>query len=186
MPLFRLMLDNRIKRIAVIAFFAACFGVGQTQRSSDEKQELEMAENAILTRIALLSTSPYICTEQPSVCISADGAELGTALIAARNTPQSLRSLVRLRRFVFDGAYGESYDEYLCKKGKRIETYLLEVHPDQLRRQCVSEFNAAVKANPKELGGAKLDVVCNSTEKIRSQIGETLELTRKPPTSCEP
>lgn len=180
------MFHRYILRFAVVLVLLVCVGTGRTQISSGEKQELEMAENAILTRFALLSASPYICSEQPSQCISADGIELGTALVASRDTPQSLRSLVRLRRFRFDASYGESYDEYLCKKGKKLEAYLVKLDPRELRQTCVHEFNSIVKANPKELGAAKLEIVCATEERIRTDLRETLEMVRNPSVNCEP
>jgi hypothetical protein len=159
---------------------------GQTPSRSEEKQDLAMAESAILSRLAIMSSSPDVCTEQPAVCISADGIELGTALIAARSSPQSLRSFARLHRFILDASYGETFDQLLCEKSRGIEKYVAKLDPVELNHQCIKEFDAAVKANPKELAHAKVDQVCSSVKDIRSHIHETLEMVRIPPASCEP
>jgi len=84
-----------------------------------------------------------MCTEQPAACVSADGIELGTALIAARNTPASLRELVRLHRFRLDGGYAETYGQLLCEKSRSIEKYVLVLDPEDLRKQCVSATYSA-------------------------------------------
>jgi hypothetical protein len=169
---------------AVLICLVSLVSLGQS-RSADEKQDTAMAEDAILTTLALHSTTPYICTEQPRLCMT-DGADLGTALISARNTPQSLRALARLYRFAFDGAYAETLDEKVCKKGRSIEAHLAQVKPEQLRKQCIDDFEAAIKAHPQEFENAKLDQVCASIERIRAQVRDSLEMVRKPPKSCEP
>jgi len=155
------------------------------EAQSREADDLRMADNAIVKRLALHGTSPYMCTEQPEACISADGIEHGTALISARNTPASLRELARLHRFSLDGGYAETYGQLLCEKSRSIEKYVLALDPDDLRKQCVREVEAAMKSSPL-LKQAKVDYVCASVKNIRSNIDETLRMVKNPPQSCEP
>jgi len=158
----------------------------RAQSVADEKEELQMGNAAILTSLAAFSSSPTLWHEHPAVCSSANGIELGTALIAARNSAQSLQSLARLHRFVLDGGYGETFDRYLCQKGRRLEKYVAELKPEDLRNQCVQEFQKAVKANSEELGQARLDSVCAKVANIRSHLSESLEMVQHPRASCEP
>jgi len=109
----------------------------------------------------------------------------GSRPIAARNTPASLREFARLHRFRLDGTYAETYGELLCEKSKSIEKYVSALDPEDLRKQCVSEVEAATKSTPL-LKQAKPDRVCASVKDMRSNIDETLQMVKNPPKSCEP
>jgi hypothetical protein len=108
------------------------------------------------------------------------------ALIAARNSPKSLQSLARLHRYILDASYGESFDQYVCEKGRSVEKYLSTLHAEDLRQQCVREFDALMRIQGAELKGAKVDQVCADVTHIRSHIRESLVMARRPPSSCEP
>jgi hypothetical protein len=162
-----------------------CVGNCQAQSPSREKDDLRMGDNAILKRLALRAISPYICSEQPAACASPDSIELGTALIAARNTPGSLRALARLHRFSLDGGYAETFDQLLCEKAKSVEKYLSALDPEDLRKQCVSEVETAQKSTPL-LKQAKVNYVCASVKDIRSNLDQSLQMVKNPPKSCEP
>lgn len=161
-------------------------GTSLAQSPSEEKENLRLAESAIVNRLILLNASPYICTDQPASCIGVDETELALALIAARNTPQSLRSLARLHRYVLDGALGETYDQLVCEKAGSIEKYVAALNPRELREQCTVEFNAAVKNHPNELSNAHIDFVCSSEKHIELELDNTLKMVKNPPKSCEP
>jgi hypothetical protein len=172
-------------RVIVALFLLLECVLCNCEAQSREADDLRMADNTIVERLALLGMSPYICTEQPAACISADGIELGTALIAARNAPASLRELARLHRFSLDGGYAETYGQMLCEKSRSIEKYVSALDPEDLRKQCVGEVEAATKSTPL-LKQAKVDHICASAKRIRSNIDETLRMVKNPPKSCEP
>ncbi len=174
--------------LAVLVLIAWTLHVenSQAQTPADEKQDIEMAENAILTRLAQLSASAQFCSEQPAACLSADRVELGTALIAARNSPQSLQACVRLHRFALDGSYGETFDELLCTKARLIGKYVEELHPVELHDECVKELATAVRDNPQTLENSKAERVCSSVDHIRLHIKNTLLMVKHPTNDCEP
>ncbi len=160
--------------------------IALAQSRSGEREDLRLAENAIVSRLALLNASPYICTDQPASCIGVDQTELALALIAARNTPESLRSFARLHRYVFDGALAETYDQLLCEKAANIQKYVAALKAKELREQCTAEFSAAVKRHPKELSTANIEFVCSSERHIELELDNTLKMVKNPPKSCEP
>ena len=145
-----------------------------------------MAEQAIISRLALFSASPQFCSEQPDACVSSDSAELGTALLAARNSSRSLRAIVKLHRFAFDGELGETFDELLCTKAKLIRKYVEALDAVQLHEQYLNEFKAVVASNPTVLGSARSEVVCSSVSEIRTHIRNTTRMVNSPPADCEP
>jgi hypothetical protein len=108
------------------------------------------------------------------------------ALVAARNSPSSLRALARLHRYILDGSYGESFDQYLCEKGRSVEKYLTALRADDLRQQCVRDFDKLMEIHSEELQGATVDHVCADVTQIRSHIRQSLTMARRPPSSCEP
>lgn len=149
-----------------------------------EEQDLRMAQDTFVERLAVENAFPNLCDQE--ICVSADPTELALALVAARNTSNSLRALAALHRFVFDGAVAERYDELLCHKARLIEKYVAALKPQELRTQCVAEFNAAAKSHRKALELAKVDGVCSSEKQIETKLESTLEMVRKPPMPCEP
>lgn len=158
----------------------------QNPSNTTEKNDLSFAESSLV--LALLQQQSgdlrVFCDKTPVACRQ-DAAGLALALIAARHTPSSLRSLAKLHRFVLDGAYGESFDEYVCDKRGSIEKYLVSQRPEQLRAQCVKEASGVIKDEP-AFADVNVDRICWDEKSIRHHLQQSLEMIRRAPKSCEP
>lgn len=169
----------------------ACVCVSQEPKAGSavetrEVREIKMAEQSILASLAV-SMSPkgrHLCTDDDLACLGADKAELGLALIGARRTPASLRSLAAVMRFTLDGSLGEDYPCYVMQKGPSIRPFLLALKPAQMQKQCFSELSSLTK-NIKSLEGLNPDSVCSSPQSMKAQIQEFLQAIARR-TQCDP
>jgi hypothetical protein len=160
----------------------------QTAKVTTEDDDIRVAETSLLTNLVVMQSTAgrSLCTDKPVACLGGDRGELAIALIAARNSPKSLQALARLHRYVLDASYGESFDQYVCEKGRSFEKYLIALRADKLRQQCVREFDELMHTEGEELEGSKVDYVCADVAGIRTHIRQSLGMTRNPPSSCEP
>jgi Mlc titration factor MtfA (ptsG expression regulator) len=109
------------------------------------------------------------------------------AVIAARNSPRTLRALAKLHRYTLDGAYAESFDQYVCEKGHTIEPYLAALDPDKIRAECVREVESFLTQKRQvQLTGVQVDNLCAHSDAIRSHLRQSFDMVRHPPKSSEP
>jgi Immunity protein 57 len=158
------------------------------ESSVKERNEIRFAEASLLFAVVAPHSTEWrtLCTQKPLACSGGDRGELAIALIAARNSPASLHSLVTLHRYRLDAAYGESFGQYVCEKGARLEKYLVAVNPEELHQECISDFERLMKRHGTELAGAKVGDVCAEASQIKAHLQQSLTMVRRPPRSCEP
>ncbi|MGO9803218.1 MAG: Imm57 family immunity protein [Steroidobacteraceae bacterium] len=102
--------------------------------------------------------------------MSCRAGELGLAFIGERSSQRSLEALAGLRRYVLDGAVGESYSCYVLSKGDKVLTLLKKLNPQKEHQACEAEVTrraAELGLNAKDvnLGG-----VCASPGDVTSWV----------------
>jgi hypothetical protein len=102
--------------------------------------------------------------------------ELGLALIAARDTPNSIKSLAELIRFRLDAGLAEDYDCVVLKKGKIIRKWVATLEPSAMREQCIKDYLSVTKSNMKIFPPSDIDFVCRKTDEIEQVRKQTLEM----------
>lgn len=161
----------------------SCFAqqpAGVSTLETREVRELRMAEQSILASLSV-GTSPkgrYLCTDNELACLGGDKAELGLALIGARNTSASLKSLAGVMRFSLDGSLGEDYPCYVLGKGRSVRPYLASLKPAELETQCRSEFEHLAKTT-KSLEGVKPESICADAQSIKNRTQDLLQAIDK-------
>lgn len=139
-----------------------------------EQRELAMADKSILGELAV-SASPRgraLCISDPLACVGGNKAELGLALIGARGTSTSVAALVRLVRFHMDGVLGEDCDCYLLKYGRLSRTYLKQMKPEDLEKECRSDVTKLIANDTQSFAGLDAGGICSSQDQIRQRIKE--------------
>ncbi len=160
---------TRIAGILVVLGLAA----PAAQTPSREQREIRMAEDAVMLGLASFGdeTSRKACSEGLLTCCS-ERADLGLALIAAKNSPDALGSLVALMRFQLDGSLAEDYDCYILAKGKQLLRPLRNAKPSQLAARCKADWTSLRTSHPRVLAGAEQDSFCASADTIRRKLKE--------------
>lgn len=168
--------------VVVLLIAAACGSQTRPESSANqvEREDIKQAESAVLTSLAIATSSKgaSLCTDQPLSCIGPEKIELAMSLIAARNSPDSVRSLASLVRYQLDGAYSENYHELVIRKGKAIEPVLSSLSPDKLHDQCEREFAELMSSDGSSIGDLKKSYVCRAPKDIESDIKSTLDAIR--------
>lgn len=149
----------------------------ETRASQTEHEDIVQAEKAVLASLAI-AISPRgasLCVQTPVACVGPDRLELAMSLLAARNTPESLRALAGLVRFRLDGAYAEDYDDLLLGKGKAIQPFLAALSSQALHEQCKKEFAELIRESGATLGDVREEYACRSEEAIKADVSSTLD-----------
>lgn len=153
----------------------------QNDRSS---RELSMAENAIFSSLLVASSrnGRYLCSQTPLACIGPNGAELGLALVASKNSDASLKSLASILRYRIDAAISEDYSCYTLEKGKLMAAALRDLKADQLAMKCKDELIHAKTVHKELFGDVDSQAVCAEqtaiSERAKSLI-DAIESGRK-------
>lgn len=174
-----------LRRRLFVAAVAMCLcGLGDAQTKSlpnrHEREDIAQAEKTVLASVAV-ATSPRgqsLCIETPIACVGPDELELAMSLIAARNSPESLRALAGLVRYGFDGAFSEDYHDLVIGKGHAIQPLLVALSPRRLREQCKKEFAELMRTSGPALGEVREEYVCRSENEIKTDISSTLDAIR--------
>lgn len=179
------MMSLRTLRLAswlALASAAMClYGVMKARTappaSRGEPEGIRQAEGAVLASLAV-ATSPRgqsLCIQTPIACVGPDRLELAISLLAATNSPESLRALAGLVRFGLDGAYAEDYDAVVLGKGRAIEPFLRALSPQRLHEQCQRELRELLRTSGPVLGEVREDYVCRSADSISAEVTSTLD-----------
>ena len=144
----------------------------QQETTSSEKEDIRIAEQAILASLAVESSPKgrYLCSEKPMSCVGPSQGELGLAIVGARRSRASLKALAELVRFALDGAMSEAHTCYLLNAGKQVDTYLARIQPERLRESCLMDLGNFTRQNKDLFEGLSQDHVCSTNEKIRNRI----------------
>lgn len=178
----RTLLFTRWFLIAMVASCLCGSGGAQTKSpaSGHEREDIAQAEKTVLASLAV-TTSPRgqsLCIETPIACVGPDRLELAMSLLAARNSPDSLRALAGLVRYGLDGAFAEDYDDLVIGKGQVIEPVLVALSPQRLHEQCKKEFAGLMHTSGSALGEVREQYVCRSENEIKADISSTLDAIR--------
>jgi Immunity protein 57 len=152
-----------------IVFHIVCMipAIGWPQPGSTtetrEQREIKLAESSILG--SLLAVQPGD--------LGGTQAELGLALVGARQTRTSLSALVGLLRYRFDGSLSEDYRCYVFNSGRLIRPYLLAVRPVLLEHRCRQEV-AEVVSGGVPAPARPVETVCSDVDTIRTNIRELM------------
>lgn len=149
----------------------------QAESRTSEHEDIVQAEKAVLASL-VVTVSPRgasLCVQTPVACVGPDRLELAMSLLAARNTPESLRALAGLVRFRLDGAYAEGYDDLLLRKGKAIQPFLVALSPQALHEQCKKEFAELIRESGATLGDVREEHACRSEQAIKADVSSTLD-----------
>jgi len=173
-----------MKVIILVIFVVLGFasnGISETEghMGSREERELAMAENAILTSlmVAQNQASRYMCSQNAYACVGPDRSELALALIASRNSSNSLNSLANLVRFRIDGGLSEDFVCYTLDKGKNIAKYLKKLNPKMLEKRCRTELSEVTRRNKGLFTETTLEV-CAEPATIKERVRDLLESLR--------
>lgn len=169
-----------------VAIAAAMLAAQPRTSFSREQRELALAENAVFWALAASSSQKHrdACRESRLACCT-DKADLGLALIAAKESRDALASLVALARFQLDAGLSENYSCHVLAKGRRILPNLRRAVPPSLAARCADEWSAAIRSDPKVATEALMKAVCSPPEDIRARLralAEAIELGRR----CSP
>jgi hypothetical protein len=172
--------------LVVLIVCAVCFAesIAKTRTQNTEAADIRRGEQAVLTSLATAASpkSALLCVDKPIVCVGPEKWELGLSLLAARNTPASLRAVASLVRYQLDGGLGEEYDTLLVGKGRIIESHVASLSPEDLHQKCQKEFADLMKASGSALGEMKVEMVCRSPQAIATDVQHTLDAIRHPRT----
>ena len=131
-----------------------------------EDRLISHARYCLLNDIMLSSVSPG--TYQSLV--SCRGSELGLAFIGERSSRRADAELAKLRRYVLDGALGESYTCYVLSKGKRMLPLLDALDFSEQRKICEAEVGQRIR----ELGivpnKLNVDTICSTQSSAQNWI----------------
>ena len=139
-----------------------------------EQRELKMAEKSVLSSIAVFGSPKgrELCAREPLACAGADKAELGLALIGARNSGPSVYVLVHLLRFRMDGSLSEDFECYVLKHAAQARPYLKQVKPGEIAKLCQSEVQQLIANDPKSFAGLDTNSVCADEQSIQKRSKE--------------
>lgn len=148
---------------------------------SREGSELLMGEQAILSSLLRAKTD---VPRSPIMELGPDKAELGLALIGARNSSVSQVSLARLMRYQMDGALSEDYTCYVLGKGKNFIRTLQNINAKKLNMACRAEVQNLI-VGIGALTNFDADLICKNEGKIQKDIVEYAKELKKG-AKCDP
>lgn len=108
--------------------------------------------------------------------------ELGIAFIGERTSKKSIAELAKLRRYVLDGALGESYTCYVLLKGNRVLTEFGKMDLSVERRACEAEVVQRLKELSVSGQGTIADAICakpNFVENWIRDVSTSVRVRRK-------
>jgi hypothetical protein len=145
---------------------------------TQEESDLQMANVAIVAGIAMGANEQTRtrCFESP--CIGVSQAEIGMALIAARNGPESLKALSALTRFKLDGSLAEDYACNVLRKGPPLKRWIGAATPSQLRTRCVAEYGEVTRSHANIFPVSEPNLVCRTEAEIAVAQQALLDMLR--------
>lgn len=151
--------------------------IAVSQSASREQRELRMADQAILGSIAV-ARSPearHLCSSHKLACVGPDRAELGLALIGARQTRASRSALIDVLPYRLDGSGAEDYRCYVLNAGGAIKGDLLAANPDSLSARCVSELHRITRNRQASFEGLDESMVCSDPRTVKQKISDLVD-----------
>ena len=148
------------------------FSASVTDRNDREGREIAMAENAIFSSLLVGRSrgGRYLCTQSPYACIAPNAAELGLALIAAKNSEASLNSLITIMRYRIDASASEDHTCYVLEKGKMIASRLYTLNVEQMVSHCTSELLQAKRVYKGLFDDVEPQAICSDRATIMEEI----------------
>jgi hypothetical protein len=148
--------------VAVVSSFATA------QIGTREQRLIDHARYCLVNDIIVGSLNDGAAMDRARV--SCRAGELGLAFIGEKSSQGSLQALAGLRRYVLDGALGESYSCYVLSKGDKALNLLKKLNPQKEHEACEAE----VVRRAAELGLNAKDVnvggVCASPADVSSWV----------------
>lgn len=127
------------------------------EEKTRDQRENEMAESAIFWALVSKGAADDI------------QAELGLIILGIKNSNDALKRLVKLMRYKVDAGLSEDYTCYVLGKSKESLTYLENVKPDELVKQCQLEFEGHKQKNRQSFEKIQSSDVCSSSIQIKER-----------------
>lgn len=140
------------------------------------QREAKMAESAVFWALIASesATARQDCLASALAC-SDDRADLGMALLGAKDSKQDYENLASLMRYKIDAGFSESYTCYILSKGTKILSSLRKADSEAMVNTCSLELKAASISSPKILNGIDPNKICESSEHIQQKTKNFIE-----------
>lgn len=169
-------MNIRLFNCICIPLLSLAFVFCDAQTRSLEQRELKMANQAILSTLAV-SSSPqgrYLCAHSDLACVGPDKGEIALALIGAQRNRASSAALAAMLRFRLDAGLYESYQCYVLRDGQSLRGYLIALKPVELQDECHLELDKLIQGK-KSFEGLDQSSVCRDPASIRAEARALVE-----------
>lgn len=146
------------------------------QTDSREKRLIDHARYCLVNDIVLGALADGISVQNGQITCRA--GELGLAFIGEKTSKIAESEFTRLRRYVLDGALGESYTCYVLAKGNRVISSIKQLDFRTERKACekeiaqrLGEFGVAEKT-------LKVDAVCARQDDVNTWMRDIANAVR--------
>jgi len=157
-----------MRTLVAAAFLGIVSSLATAQIDTREQRLIDHARYCLVNDIMVGSLNAGARVDQSR--ISCRAAELGLAFIGEKSSQASLEALAGLRRYVLDGALGESYSCYVLRRGDKVLNLLRKLNPQKEHEVCEAE----VTRRAAEFGLSAKDVnvgaVCASPADVVSWV----------------
>jgi len=157
-----------MRPLVAAAFLGMVSSLATAQIDTREQRLIDHARYCLVNDIIVGSLNAGAKVDQAR--ISCRAAELGLAFIGEKSSQPSLEALAGLRRYVLDGALGESYTCYVLRRGDKVLNLLKKLNPQKEHEACEAE----VTRRAAEFGLSAKDVnigsVCAAPGNVSSWV----------------
>jgi len=157
-----------MRPLVVAALLATVSSLATGQTDTREQRLIDHARYCLVNDIIVGSLNGSVSVDRERV--SCRAGELGLAFIGEQSSQRSIEALAGLRRYVLDGALGESYSCYVLSKGDKVLNLLKKLNPQKEHEACEIE----VTRRAAEFGLTAKDVnvggVCASPGDVSSWV----------------
>ena len=103
-------------------------------------------------------------------CEQGKGFDWALSFLASDASPQSARVLVMLTKYNLGTERNKQLEGVLCQRRREVLAALKKVKHDELRKECVTRLDKAVRASPKYYGGIAPSEFCNEAATIKKAL----------------
>lgn len=156
-----------MRRITVFLLLIVLTPFVLAQTNNHEQRLIDHARYCLVNDIVLSSLRPEL--NQPNG-VSCRAGELGLAFIGEKSSKKANAELAKLRRYVLDGALGESYTCYVLSKGDRVLSAMTQMDFVEERKVCEADVSQRLKELGIAVKDINVDAVCAKPTDVRNWI----------------